>query len=259
MSRLKDRQDAFGHGMYDFYHGRAGIEIAERDDGWLTSTGGPSVYFADHDQWPGYLKRSLRLVRGRVLDVGCGAGRIALRLQEKGLDVLGIDNSPLAVKVCKLRGVRATRVMSLTEVSRKLGTFDTIVMCGGNFGLVGNPGRARWLLRRFHGVTSDRGRIVAHARDPYDTDEPSHVAYHKRNRRRGRPSGQLRIRIRYKAFIGPWIDLLLVSEQEMADLAVGTGWRLDRCLKSSGSSYVAVLEKEAQGKTIRGAKRGVLT
>ena len=85
-----------------------------------------------------------------VLDVGCGAGRVCLHLQEQGHEVIGIDNSPLAVKVARERGVQDARVLSITQASRnKLGQVDTIVMMGNNFGLFASPKRARWLLRRF--------------------------------------------------------------------------------------------------------------
>ena len=57
-------------------------------------------------------------------------------------DVLGIDTSPLAVRVSKLRGVKRTRVMPVTKVTSRLGTFDTIVMFGNNFGLFESRKRA---------------------------------------------------------------------------------------------------------------------
>ena len=65
------------------------------------------------------------------------------------MDIVGIDHSPLAIRVCRERGVRNASVLPITQVSaNKLGMFDTIVMTGNNFGLVGSRKRARWLLRR---------------------------------------------------------------------------------------------------------------
>ncbi len=55
----------------------------------------------------------MEFVNGRVLDVGCGAGRHSLYLQKKGFDVLGIDVSPLAVKVCRLKGVKKLKSCQL--------------------------------------------------------------------------------------------------------------------------------------------------
>jgi len=84
-----------------------------------------------------------------------------LHLQAPDSKVVSIDISPVAIKTCRLRGVRDARVCSITSVSARLGEFDTVLMFGNNFGLFGNPRRARWLLRRLHGLTSPTARIVA--------------------------------------------------------------------------------------------------
>jgi len=243
MARLTSQQDGYGHVFYDYHRGKHGYEICERGDGHVGPTGA-DVYFNDGKDWPDYAKEAIDLARGRVLDVGCGAGRVSLYYQGKGLDVLGIDNSPLAIKVCKLRGLKKARVMSITEVGKKLGTFDTIVMFGNNFGLFGSFERARWLLRRFHNMTTDDALIIAESSDPYQTKEPHDRKYHRWNKERGRMGGQYRIRVRYKTYSTPWFDYLLVSKSEMKKIVRGTGWRVQRFIDSPGASYLAVLEKQ---------------
>jgi 2-polyprenyl-3-methyl-5-hydroxy-6-metoxy-1,4-benzoquinol methylase len=79
----------------------------------------------------------MQFVKGRVLDVCCGVDRHLLHFQEKGFDVLGIDASPLAIKICKLRGLKKPRVKPIEDVDFKRGSFDTIIMMGNNFGLFG--------------------------------------------------------------------------------------------------------------------------
>ena len=160
----------------------------------------------------------MRYVRGRVLDIGCGPGRAAIHLQERGHDVLAIDLSPLAVKTARRCGVRRAKVRSVTQVNTRLGRFDTLLMLGNNFGLMSSRIRARWLLQRFAAVTPPSGRVVAEAVDPYATDDPDHLRYHRANRRRGRMSGQIRMRVRYRTFRTPWFDYLLVSQEEMSGL-----------------------------------------
>jgi hypothetical protein len=150
------------------------------------------------------------------------------------------------VKTARLRGVRDARVCSITQVSRRLGAFDSIVMFGNNFGLFGNSRRARWLLRRFHSLTSPASRILAESRDPYRGTTAEHRRYHERNRRRGRLPGQLRLRIRYGHARTPWFDYLIVSPGEMREIVAGTGWRIARLIQASGPLYVAVLEKETR-------------
>jgi cyclopropane fatty-acyl-phospholipid synthase-like methyltransferase len=241
---LKDRQDAFGHSMYDYLNGIKGAEVTERDDGSIAPGGGPAAYFAEYRKWHPLERKAMRYVRGRVLDVGCGAGRHSLYLQEKGHDVAGIDNSPLAIEVCKRRGLKDARLISLSEVGPALGVFDTVMMLGNNFGLFGTAGRAKRLLRRFHKMTSEKGRIVATSVDPYKTDDADHLAYQAANRAKGRMSGQIRLRLRYKRYAMPWIDLLIVSRQEMERIVGGTGWVVSKYLGPDAAPYVAIIEKK---------------
>ena len=132
------------------------------------------------------------------------------------------------------------RLLAFDEVDDSVGPFDTILMFGNNFGLFGSPSEARRLLRRLRPLAD---RIVAGSNDPYATEDPAHLAYHERNRKRGRMPGQLRLRVRYRDLVGPWFDYLIVSPDEMATIVDGTEWRIRRLLQESGSGYyVAVLE-----------------
>jgi SAM-dependent methyltransferase len=225
--------DAFGEML------RAGtdVEIVERDDGFIQ--GAMLSYFAPVRRWAAVERRALRYVRGRVLDVGVGAGRVALELQARGREVVAIDVSPGAVEVARKRGVSDVRLLAFEDVDASLGHFDTVVMYGNNFGLFASRAKARRLLRRLRPIAD---RIVACSNDPYLTEDPAHLAYQERNRTRGRMSGQLRVRIRYRTLIDPWFDYLIVSPDEMAEIVAGTDWQISRLVQDEGSSYVAVLD-----------------
>lgn len=240
---LTDRQDAYGHALYDHLLGQGGFEIVERDDGLFNLSAGPALYFRAYEDWPVSEQKAMEYVEGRVLDIGCGAGRHALYLQGLGHPVTGIDISPLAIKVCQERGLQRAHVLSVTQVSSKIGIFDTILMMGNNFGLLSNSKRARWLLQKFHRMTSESGRIIAQTHDPYQTDDPDHLAYHELNRKRGRMGGQVRIRIRYKKYVLPWFDYLMVSKSEMQEILAGTGWGLVEWIEDPDGFSSAVIKK----------------
>ena len=243
MSILSESEDAYGHQMWDHMHGRRTYEIVERDDGYIDLSGGATDYFAEYRKWPSHQKAALRFVRGRVLDIGCGAGRCLLYLQRIGHDAVGVDISPLAVRTCLKRGAKRALLCPITQIGPGLGQFDTILMFGNNFGLFGNYSRARWLLRRFRHRTSRNARIIAETLDPYGTTLPEHRRYHRLNRERDRMSGQVRIRVRYRDYVTPWFDYLLVSPTEMKSILAGTGWHLARTFQGPSGAYTAVINK----------------
>jgi len=243
---MKKDRDAFGEELLAAYdkRGRRSMEIIEREDGMIEASTWPQRYFSERSAWTRRERQAVRLVKGRVLDVGCGAGRFALYLQKRGHEVTAIDNSPGAVKVCKLRGVKKAQLLSIMDAHKlQAGSFGTVIMMGSNFGLLGGFKRAKRLLSDFDRVTSDEGRIIAETVDPYQTSNPLHHWYQRFNRRRGRMAGQLRLRVRHGKTIGPWFDYLLVSRKELREILDGTAWRIARIISDKSPGYTMVLQK----------------
>jgi SAM-dependent methyltransferase len=253
MQGLTNRQDAYGAAMSAALGDPHAACVIERDDGFV-DVDTPVSYLQEYKDWSEHERQAISLARGRVLDIGCGLGRVGLYLQGRGLQAVGIDNSPQAIAACRRRGLKEARVVPIAQASRRaLGVFDTIVMYGNNFGLLGGFGGARRLLRRFHGMTNLAGRIIAETQDPHlrpgqKAETPvqkAHLAYRRANVRRGRMGGQIRFRIRYHDLRSPYLDYLFVSRDEMRKIVEGTGWRIARFFDSAGPQYIAVLEKEA--------------
>ncbi|MFV2196646.1 class I SAM-dependent methyltransferase [Nocardiopsis sp. LOL_012] len=215
----------------------AAFEVVERDDGHI-GVGDAARYFTAPEDLSALDRRALGLARGRILDIGCGAGRHTLALERAGADATGLDPSPGAVGVAVDRGLRV-QLGSIAEPPPGLGRSDTLLLLGNNLGLLGGVDTAGEVLRALASLARPGARLVGTGMDPA-TDEPEHRAYHAWNRRRGRLPGQLRIRVRDGALAGPWFDYLLVDPDGLRTLAADTPWRV-REVERHGRNHVAVL------------------
>jgi SAM-dependent methyltransferase len=242
--------DVFGRALGDWARGMTDPETLERDDGFTDVGAGHEIYVAGVADWPACERRALRFARGRVLDVGCGAGRVSLYLQDHGHDVVGLDSSPAAVRTARARGVTEVWCGSVDALAPTIASFDTIVLFGNNFGIFGTPQRLRRVLATWARRTPPGARILAGSTNPYGGGAPTLTrAYYARNRARGRMPGQVRLRVRYGDSVGPWFSWLFVSRREMRMLLRGTGWRQGPVLGAGpGEPYVAVLEKDRAAK-----------
>jgi SAM-dependent methyltransferase len=240
------KTDAFGEQLWSYYKtGEPQYDLIERDDGFIAiGVSGPRLYFSSYDEWDALDRRAIAYARGRVLDIGCAAGRHALHLQRNGYDVTGIDDSPLSIRVARLRGLKKARVLAIEGIGTfPRESFDTVLMLGNNFGLFGSLPKARRLLRQLQTITTGEATIIARALDLRHGADPIHRAYMARNRRRGRLPGQMRIRSRFRNVAGNWFDYLFVSKREMQTILKGTGWAVRRFIDGRRGAFVALLRR----------------
>ena len=239
--------DVFGRALLDWTRGATSPEILERDDGFSQVGAGPEVYLSALRGWPSAERKSIRFMRGRVMDVGCGAGRVALELQSRGLDVVGLDASPLASRAAKLRGVHEVWSTPIEHLGKRIESFDSLVLFGNNFGIFETPTRARQILTRLAATTKPDARIFAESTAAYCGGAPGFDrSYYHRNKVSGRSPGQLKVRYHYGHLVGPWFRWLYVTRSEMRSILFGTGWHLERVLgEHTSEPYVAILVKDA--------------
>ena len=97
--KIPQLRDVYGQAILDHYKGKKAelltfSSIAGKDELPL------SHLFRSFNDMPKLEQKALNLAKGKVLDIGCGAGSHSLYLQETGYSVKSIDISKGAVKVC---------------------------------------------------------------------------------------------------------------------------------------------------------------
>jgi SAM-dependent methyltransferase len=247
MSRLTD-PDPFADALDHYLEtGRAKLELL-RDDGYLNFEDVGWYFTTYRDFWK-IEKPALKFARGRVLDVGCGAGRIALYLQRRGLHVTAIDRSPRVAALASARGVRDVRVASAcARLPFPRSSFETVILFGNNLGICGSRTGLERMLRELARVTTKNARILATCRAP-GTVNPRHRAYWQRRLARGQEFGVVGLRLKFGASVQE-LDWYWISPSELVPVAWQNGWRVAELFGdgNADNGYAVVLEKRSRAR-----------
>tara|TARA_A100000171_G_C2106510_1_gene132595 strand:+ start:452 stop:1165 length:714 start_codon:yes stop_codon:yes gene_type:complete len=128
--------------------------------------------FRDFKKMPALEQKALKLCKGNILDIGCGAGSHSLYLQKKGFDVTALDQSPGAIETCKLRGIEHTVLQGIQDF--KLQKYDTLLMLMNGIGIVGKLKNIDQFLSHLKSLLKPKGQILLDSSDiiyMYDEDE----------------------------------------------------------------------------------------
>ncbi len=228
MSIVSREEDAFGRALLDHFEGQPPQQlILETDSGVGTPAMPASWFFETHDSWADWERTMLQTVHGPVLDLGAGAGRASLYLQERNLSVTAVDSSPGAIEVCTRRGLADARLLDFVGELPNDKRWSAILLLCGNFGLAGSWGGIREMLNELHDVCADNAIIIADTVDPTVMTEQSVRDYQKRMVAQGEYIGTVTLRLIYGEVTSPWWRLTNVLIADVPRLIADTGWSLE--------------------------------
>ena len=185
---------------------------------------GRGVVVADNCQrWLGEAaaedERLLDQAVGPVLDIGCGPGRHVLALARRGVDCLGIDVTPSAVRLAHSRGAAVVEASIFNRVPRA-GIWATALLLDGNIGIGGDPVA---LLIRVASVLRPTARILVELGSP------------------GTSGGPELARVEHDTFTGPWFGWTMVEAAGIEAITAKAGLKLER-LWSAGDRWFARID-----------------
>lgn len=123
-----------------------------------------SHLFRSFYDMPKLEQKALMLAKGKILDVGAGAGCHTLALQETGHEVKAIDISPLSCEAMKLRGIKDVECINIFD--KHLSTaYDTILLLMNGTGIAGKVANLPTLFDRLKSLINPNGQILIDSSD----------------------------------------------------------------------------------------------
>jgi ubiquinone/menaquinone biosynthesis C-methylase UbiE len=112
------------------------------------------------DRYDAFLLSLIPTTAGRVLDVGCGLGRLTWAIAASGRHVVGVDLSPAMVD-------RARRAGTLDQASFRVGNFLELDFSAQSFDCIVSAAALHHMdhaaaLARMAGLLSPGGRLIVH-------------------------------------------------------------------------------------------------
>lgn len=200
--------------------------------------------FRGFDEMPKIEQKALQLAKGKILDVGCGAGSHSLYLQnEKSLDVTAIDISENAIKACELRGLKKAKIQDIMNIdsdSHQNDKYDTILLLMNGAGMSGRLKNLGIFLKQLRSLLNKNGQILLDSSDiiyMFDEDNDggkwisSEMDYY----------GEVVFDIQYKGEKEDSFDWMYIDYNTLQNAAIANGLRCELVLEGEHYDYLARL------------------
>lgn len=131
-------------------------------------------FYRSYEELPEIEKKAIELCKGKILDVGAGAGCHAVILASRGYDVFPVDISNGAVEVMKSRGLVNAQVADFFDMEAV--KFDTILLLMNGIGICGSLDRLDSFFNRIRIMLNPRGQVLMDSSDiiyMYEEDDGS--------------------------------------------------------------------------------------
>ena len=162
-------KDLFGKAILDFQTNNNPKNIITETSISEADEMDVAYLFRSYNEMPKLEQKALQLAKGKIMDVGCGAGSHSLYLQnDRNLEVFSIDISENAIKACELRGLKNCRVQNLLDCNSDLhqnDKFATILILMNGTGIFGTLSETSKYLQKLKSLLSSNGQILIDSSD----------------------------------------------------------------------------------------------
>lgn len=236
INTLPEREDPMGAAIRDYFRQGKSAQLKVLSSLFDDDEMPVAHLFRSYHEMPPLEQRALNEARGKVLDVGAGAGCHALALQERGLDVTAVDISPLSCETMKERGVANVECVNIFN-QRFQERFDTLLLLMNGTGIAGKLSRLPQLLSRLKQLMNPGAQILIDSSDlRYIYEDENGVldvgldgAYY----------GEVDYQMTYRNIIGKSFDWLYADPVVLAECCRQCGLKCEILAQGNHYDYLA--------------------
>ena len=234
---IKKEQDPMGQAIYHYFHHNDNTPIKVKTNITEGEELPVSHLFRKYPEMPILEKEALRLVKGKVLDVGAGSGAHSLYLQNNGFDITSLDISELSCEIMKEQGLKNVICNDIWTFEAEC--YDTIILMMNGIGLVKNLEGLKVFLEYLKSFLSSNGQILLDSSDIkymfYDDDGgllvDMNLAYY----------GELEYQLTYKHYNSSPFSWLFIDFDRLQNIAFKFGWTTELIYEDNHFHYLARL------------------
>lgn len=223
--------DLPGIAIRDYFSGKKGPKLFVHDEFGPKVEMPVAAYFRSQAEMPQLEKTALNFAKGKILDVGAGAGSHVLALQKFGKDAAALEISPAACEVMRKRGIQ--KVINADFFSYFDEKFNTLLFLMNGIGLAGTLNGLEKFLNQAKNLLNEGGQIIFDSCDisyMYEDLLPENPYY-----------GEARVRYSYGTLATDWFHWLYIDPETMETIAQKMGWQMEILEEDDNSQYLARL------------------
>lgn len=232
-------KDLFGKAILDFQTNNSPEYLITETDISEAEEMDIKYLFRSYKEMPKLEKKALALCKGKILDVGCGAGAHSLYLQQKGFDITSIDISANAIEACKLQGIQNAQNIDVLNLHDD--KFDTILLLMNGTGIFGRLINTTKYLTHLKSLLNPGGQILIDSSDliyMFDEDEDGGKWIPMENKDY---YGELVFTVTYKGVEEEPFDWLYLDYNTLQNAAHANGFECDLIEEGDNFDYLAIL------------------
>jgi SAM-dependent methyltransferase len=225
-----------GLAIRDFYtSGEGSLIKVSTVDGEVTPYP-VELFFREYDDFGIFDELACAESRGRVLDVGAGAGCISIFLQEAmELEVTAIDVADLAIEVARDMGVKDARNLDFFDLKDE--QYDTILLLMNGIGFVSDLEGLDRFLEHAKALLAPGGQILFDSSDLKFAD----IGTADLRKEKQHYYGQVWYQLEYKGIQGDAYYWLYLDATTMREHAEQAGYEVELVGEAAEGYYLARL------------------